>query len=491
MADIYNIATQAFQQGRQRAQDQRLNELARLAMAKPSQFAQIAPQMAGVDAAAGLQLSGAIQERQLAEAERGRTRAIGLARYLRQIPVQSREQVATVYRSRAPDLPQTLDDNSLDAYLSMGQAQSMVGAPASLQEFNALTAGFSPEERASAARIRLGLSGRAPSAGMQWQKVQIGDTEYLVRTNPMTGEEQFATIGADGMPQIEAQGGGMSIAVPGGQIDVADPAAAEFLRANPDVMRGLSSGQPFDVAGAPAAAMGGAPGGVLAATNTVDLAARTAGAQERARIGAQLEAAPAQAAVAANLERVRELAKGEAGRENDRIANRNGMIVALNQADQSTAAMQELIDTSIAPMINNWTTGTFGSFLAGIGGTNAANLESNLDTLKAVAGFSELTALKARGGTLGAVSEMELQMLTSLWGALRNSQSPEAFRLNLNRYMNRVQQSWQNIADEYELRYGESAQNAVDRFRNPQGGTESPATTAGFRLIRATPIGGN
>lgn len=460
--DFYTRGIQAFEQGRQRAVRNRLAELTSGYLAAPQEErAGFASQFAAVDPETGMDVATRERDRGM---ERLRAQATFLASASPEVQQRlygaMRPQLATL----GIDAPEQFDANLVE--------------PIRMAAFGAGGSGLRVQSS------RVGEDGQIynimsngtvmPTGVMAENRQQVLET-VDAQGRPVAGafDPRRGSFGGFGgetqVPPTGVQKGGMSISVPGGQIDVADPAAAQFLRDNPAVIQGLSSGRPFDIpAGAPT------QGGFIVGPDPVAQAGATAAAQARGRITAELEAAPAQAQVAANLERVRELAKGEAGRENDRIANRNGMIVALNQADQSTAAMRELIDTSIAPMINNWTTGTFGSFLSGIGGTNAANLESNLDTLKAVAGFSELTALKARGGTLGAVSEMELQMLTSLWGALRNSQSPEAFRLNLDRYMRRVEQSWQNIASEYELRYGESAQGAVDRFRDGQGGASQP-----------------
>lgn len=482
MADLYNVAAGAFQAGRARAQEQRLNQLAQLAMRNPSALPELAPQMAGVDATAGLSLSSAIQQRQLADVERERGRALGLARYLQQIPASAREGVAAAYRKRAPDLPMTLDDDSLGAYVSMAQASGMAGAR--VQSTKIGEDGQIYNVMSNGQIIPTGVM--AENRQQVFKGVDEQGRPIFGAFDPRAGSVGGFGGGQQQMPPLTAQPPqASSIPTPGGRIDVADPAAMQFLRENPQVAAGLASGRPFDV---PAQAP--SRGGMMVGPDPVAQAGAIAGAQAQGRINAELAAAPAQAAVAANLERVRELAKGEAGRENDRLANRTGMIIALNQADQSTAAMDELVRTSIRPLVNGWTTGTFGSFLAAVPGSDAANLEANLDTLKAVAGFSELTALKARGGTLGAVSEMELQMLTSLWGALRQSQSPEAFNANLTRYMERVGQSWQNIANEYEARYGESAAGAVDNFRSGAAGALGGAQGQGRQVRRTGTLNG-
>ena len=73
--------------------------------------------------------------------------------------------------------------------------------------------------------------------------------------------------------------------------------------------------------------------------------------------------------------------------------------------------------------------GIAGGFSPGIGGasnlmnklpisTNASTVRALNNTIKGIIGFQELVDLKAQGGTLGALSDAELNMLTSLQGSL-------------------------------------------------------------------------
>lgn len=477
MADIYNIATQAYQQGRQRAQDKRLNELAQLAMRNPSALPELGAQMAGIDASAGLQLSGAIQERQLAEAERNRTRAIGLARFLRQIPQASREQVASAYRKRAPDLPQTLDDSSLDAYMAMGQAQSMTGAPASLVEFNAMTAGLTPEERARAQRVALGIEGRAPSAGFQWREVQIGDRKVLLRNNPMSGATEYADI-ATGSPMImDAAGNPFTFNFQG--VDQAERAQIQ-PQLEQQIGRQLTPSEVAQVFG------GGQPQGI--GTNTVDLAARTAAAQEQARIAAELAAAPDRARAAGLAEREKATGRAAGEREASLPGLRRAANRSIADASRKIGMINTLIESEIAPNISGWTTGTFAGWLSGIGGTKAADLQASLGTLRAYGAFSELQAMRdasPTGSALGSVTERELSLLEQAFADLEQSRSPESFRRALQRYELQVQMSWENTLNAYEDQFGERP-----NIQAP-GGASPPAAPAGFKLIRATPVGGN
>jgi hypothetical protein len=73
--------------------------------------------------------------------------------------------------------------------------------------------------------------------------------------------------------------------------------------------------------------------------------------------------------------------------------------------------------------------GIIGGVSPGVGGmanllsklpfpTDASTVESLNETIKGIIGFQELVDLKAAGGSLGALSDAELKMLTSLQGSL-------------------------------------------------------------------------
>jgi hypothetical protein len=146
MADLYNVAAGAYQTGRARAQEQRLNELARLALSKPSQQMAIASQMAAVSPQAGFALAQQVQDRQaaeqaamVAEQEKRRVGAANFARYLANIrDPQRRQQVAQGYASKFGDqFPQDLSDEGLAAFSAYAGGQGgesfrpMVVAPGS------------------------------------------------------------------------------------------------------------------------------------------------------------------------------------------------------------------------------------------------------------------------------------------------------------------------------------------------------------------------
>jgi hypothetical protein len=64
---------------------------------------------------------------------------------------------------------------------------------------------------------------------------------------------------------------------------------------------------------------------------------------------------------------------------------------------------------------------------------DARTTRSLLDTVKGIVGFDELVALKAQGGSLGALSDSELKMLTSLKGSIDPDMDEATFLKNINK----------------------------------------------------------
>lgn len=82
-----------------------------------------------------------------------------------------------------------------------------------------------------------------------------------------------------------------------------------------------------------------------------------------------------------------------------------------------------------------------GSVLSALPGTVARDLSEKLGTIKGNIGFDNLVNLKAQGGTLGALSENELKLLTQQWGSLEQGQSRE----QLIQTINKIEDMFRNI----------------------------------------------
>ena len=100
---------------------------------------------------------------------------------------------------------------------------------------------------------------------------------------------------------------------------------------------------------------------------------------------------------------------------------------ALNAAN----TVEDLIGNS-----NGWkTTGYLGSLAGGYAGTDAYSVRKNLETLKAALSFQKLQDMRNNsktGGALGNVSDMELQLLSSVVASLDPNMDYEQFARNLS-----------------------------------------------------------
>lgn len=71
----------------------------------------------------------------------------------------------------------------------------MLAPPSELRTFNALTEGMSAEEKANAAKVKLGVAGRASSAGKKQGKLTLADGSQVdVTFDPRTGQNETATL---------------------------------------------------------------------------------------------------------------------------------------------------------------------------------------------------------------------------------------------------------------------------------------------------------
>lgn len=82
------------------------------------------------------------------------------------------------------------------------------------------------------------------------------------------------------------------------------------------------------------------------------------------------------------------------------------------------------------------TTGAIGGLLSNIGGTDAGDIRASIDTISGNIAFDRLQQMREAsptGGALGAVTERELALLSSVLGSLNQTQSAEQFERNLAR----------------------------------------------------------
>lgn len=101
---------------------------------------------------------------------------------------------------------------------------------------------------------------------------------------------------------------------------------------------------------------------------------------------------------------------------------------AVEQAERVISKVDQALDRV------GMNTAGLGSVLSSIPGTDAKNLQTTLDTIKANLGFAELQAMREAsptGGALGAIAVQELIALQSTVASLDQGQSPEQLRNSL------------------------------------------------------------
>jgi hypothetical protein len=173
--------------------------------------------------------------------------------------------------------------------------------------------------------------------------------------------------------------------------------------------------------GAPAPAMGQTPAGYTPdmiralATDPILAAANPELAKKYADLAAAAE--PAGTKEAQILKAKTEAAKVEA-------------MPRLEQAIASRSlTTKNLLDTiEEAKKLVGPTTAGYGANLAGVEGTDAANLKARLQTITANIGFDQLQKMREEsptGGALGQVAVQELEALQSVLGSLKQGQSPK------------------------------------------------------------------
>jgi hypothetical protein len=105
-----------------------------------------------------------------------------------------------------------------------------------------------------------------------------------------------------------------------------------------------------------------------------------------------------------------------------------------------------------------------------VGGTKSADLDSRLQTLKAIVGFKELNDLKAAsptGGALGQIAVKELEFLQSVQGSLNEKQGDQ----QLIQTLKEVRESYKRLKD------------AIDSYQGSLGEDAPQSTESDFEFL--------
>jgi hypothetical protein len=116
-------------------------------------------------------------------------------------------------------------------------------------------------------------------------------------------------------------------------------------------------------------------------------------------------------------------------------------------AEDEFTRLSSQIDDAIS-MVDEGNTGFFGQFKP------SPDLDAMLETIEASAAFNTLVDLKSQGGTLGALSDTELNLLKAKIANVRRSQSKEQMEANLEILRLSMANSLARLKQAYEAEYG-------------------------------------
>lgn len=143
-----------------------------------------------------------------------------------------------------------------------------------------------------------------------------------------------------------------------------------------------------------------------------------------------------------------------------------GQLNADTQALTGSMANFDRLATAANEVLNhpgiNGITGLRGK-IPNIPGTDAANAEALLGTLKSQVGFGVLQDMRNNsktGGALGSVSDAEGKRLESNLAALDKSQSVEQFKSNLKKVIDYSEQAKERMREAYNLKHGDQKAQA-------------------------------
>lgn len=145
-------------------------------------------------------------------------------------------------------------------------------------------------------------------------------------------------------------------------------------------------------------------------------------------------------------------AKVEGRRAANAPYEKAGFAIKLRRAGVMLETVESAYEGAKA-LSSQWTTGMMGALSSFVPGTKGYNLAQKLKTLKSAAGLDRLIALKSEGGTLGALSEKELDLLIASFGNLEQAQGQEEFEQGMDDVVRRLRSFNQILQDEYEIKF--------------------------------------
>lgn len=472
---------QSFNDGFDRGQQQQFNRLAGQFVSDPSANASALNAAAAIDPSRALEIQKGAQ----ASTDARQKKLAGAASYLlNAYKSGNAAQTEGAYQSVRPYLdnlgkelgqgpasPHFTEEMLPHLYQIVGDAGGDTAIngdlPSGVREFNAMTANLSPGDLERARRINLGLDPRAVTGAAKTFMVKGRDgRERPGIFDPATQDYKvfdggvWRPIGADESAQ-PAMTSAPAASV--GPAILSKPSVDELLR---QATRMANEGGPGKNQAAAQAwlnqqveANGYRPSAPTPADLAVGRPAEVeAGAVQNAKNASDLAYLPQTEAVKtqADIERAggTATAKGQAERQLDQPQAQASLTDASSNLDRLATTATRLMQHPGLTGITSWQ-----ARVPDIPGSDAANARAELQTLRSQVGFGVLQAMRnasKTGGALGSVSDAEGARLENNLAALEQSQSPQAFKENLQRIVDYANQAKGRLNTAYQQAYGGS-----------------------------------
>lgn len=150
-----------------------------------------------------------------------------------------------------------------------------------------------------------------------------------------------------------------------------------------------------------------------------------------------------------------------------------------SQTEALVREMEAFVDK--AKRIKNnpslWRSTGFMTYLPSLRGSEGANLDADIESLRAATGLTGLTALKQSGVTLGQVTQAEHDLLQNEIASLSQIQDDETFMRQVQRIIDRTERLMSTARGEFATMYGEGAKPRPTML--PKSNPAAPAAPAG------------
>lgn len=352
------------------------------------------------------------------------------------------------------------------------------GDPAGVREFEAMTEGLTDEQKRDARLVRLGIKGRASSAGMGFETwTDENGVPRPMRTDPRTGGVEVFYEESGGWVPIGGGGGG----APTGQIQI-DPSLPQAVQ--DEIRRHVSAGQPL-----PSFIQPRVPAGLGRGRSKEAEAAAVAAAQERVRLGGLSQELPMRTGAAVDqAQRIGEVEQALlpgtlATQTADAITRARGVEQAkadadfqtglggtLAKADEAVRVIDQLYGHPGLGTITGWS-GVINP-MAYAPGTDAAGAKALADQVQGRVFLEAFESLK--GG--GQITEMEGRKAEQAMARLNRAQKTEDYQAALTELRTIIEQARGRA-----VRRGESLLPPRADYQN--GGAIAPSTADRRRAL--------